>query len=45
VTPHAHRHYLSPPEPPREPLATPFIGGAALVLVFFFLCFLLPVMT
>ena len=42
---HAHRgRYLPPAEPPRESLATLLIGGAALVALFFFLCFLLPVM-
>ena len=32
-------------EPPRDSLATLLIGGAALVLLFFVLCYLLPVMT
>ena len=44
-----HAHWAPRPpegaEPPRDSLATLLIGGAAIVLLFLFLCFLLPVMT
>jgi hypothetical protein len=32
MTPQAHRHYLLPPEPPREPLALTLIAFAGVVL-------------
>jgi hypothetical protein len=35
VTPHAHRRYLSPPEPPREPLALTLIAFAGVVAFIF----------
>lgn len=43
--PHAHRgSYLPPIDPPRERLSTWLIGGAAIVVWFFFLFVLLPVL-
>jgi hypothetical protein len=32
VTPHAHRRYLPPAEPPREPLALTLLAFAGVVL-------------
>jgi len=42
VIPQAHRRYLPPETPPREPLSSLFIGVVGILLVAFALLWLLP---
>ena len=42
--PHVSRRYLPPAEPPRESLASLFLGLAAIVVILLFVVLLVPVL-